>query len=82
MYLLHPCATSAFIAAVQPPAPHTLANRERNVTETQLICHPVPAANEMKDLAAFVTWFSVYSAAVSFPASAAQLLAGAFADDA
>ena len=82
MYLLHPCATSAFIAAVQPPAPHTHANRERNVTETQLMCDPVPAANQTKDLAAFVTWFSVYSAAVSFPPSAAQRLAGAFADDA
>jgi hypothetical protein len=56
--MLHPCATSAFIAAVQPPA--TLGSSSAR--------------------AAFVAWFSVYSAAVAFPPSAAQRLAAAYAD--
>jgi hypothetical protein len=58
--MLHPCATSAFIAAVQPPAMH--------------------GSSSSSARAAFLAWFSVYSAAVAFPPSAAQRLAAAYAD--
>ena len=58
-FVLHPCATAAFIAAILPLA-----------------------ARPSSPLAAFVSWFSVYSATVAFPPSAAERLAAAFAEDA